>query len=201
VAVRQPAHRPSRREEIIDAAIAVFSQKGYLDASLNDVAVAADVATTAIYYHFSGKDDLYGAAIAKVLDTVNGVVASVRTDESPAVEGDLHRIIEAVWRWVDENPDPAQLIHLHSPAATPQAAQLRRAFDDLHAQRAFAYLSTDQPDSPRRRALTSLGVRTLVDVTIAIHPMRMAGGPLSDCSPKALQQAVKALSERIVLTL
>ena len=197
------AHRPSRRDEIVDAAISVFSQRGFVDASISDVARAADVAVTAVYYHFAGKEDLYGAAIARVLASVDEVVAAVRADDDLDVDrSTLHQVIDAVWDWVDENPDAATLMHLHTPAATRQAAQLRREFDELHVRRAFAYLGDDARDTPsaQRMALATLAMRTLVDVLIAIHPMRMAGGPLSGCSPTALRNAVKALSTRLVLS-
>ena len=196
------AHRPSRRDEIVDAAITVFARRGFVDTSISDIAEAADVAVTAVYYHFAGKEDLYGAAVGKVLSSVNAVVDSVRADDAPADSDTLYQVIDAVWEWVDENPEPATLMHLHTPAATRQAAQLRREFDDLHTRRAFAYLDGIGSDvqSPLRVGVATLAVKTLVDVMIAIHPMRMPGGPLSNCSPKALLAAIKALSTRLVLS-
>jgi AcrR family transcriptional regulator len=199
-----PARRPSRRDEIVDAAVAVFAERGFVDTSISDVAEAAQVAVTAIYYHFTGKDDLYGAAIEKVLSSVDEVVADVRADDAPADGDTLYRVIDAVWEWVDENPEPAKLMHLHTPGATREAARLRREFDELHVRRAFDYIgqvSSFEPASPQRMAEGALAVRTLVDVLIAIHPMRMPGGPLSGCSPKALRAAVKSLSSRLVLSL
>jgi len=198
-----PAHRPSRREEIVDAAIDVFAEKGFVDTSMSDIAKAADVAVTAVYYHFAGKEDLYGAAIGSVLESVNEVVASVRPDDAPANENTLDQVIDAVWDWVDNNPGPARLMHLHTPAATRQAAQMRREFDDLHVRRAFAYLlepvGSNGP-SQQRLDVTTLAIRTLVDMLIAIHPMRMPGGPLSSCSPAKLRAATKAVSTRLILT-
>jgi AcrR family transcriptional regulator len=200
--MKTPAHRPSRRDEIVDAAIMVFSQRGFVDTSIGDVAEAAEVAVTAVYYHFAGKEDLYGAAISKVLSAVDEVVASVRADDAPADSDTLHQVIDAVWEWVDENPGAATLMHLHTPAATRQAVLLRREFDELHVRRAFAYLDEggDQP-SLHRQAVATLAIRTLVDMLIAIHPMRMAGGPLSDCSPAAVRKAVQSMATRLVLTL
>lgn len=202
MATKLPAHRPSRRDEIVDAAITVFARRGFVDTSISDIAEAADVAVTAVYYHFAGKEDLYGAAIGKVLSSVDDVVAGVRADDAPADSDALDRVIDAVWEWVDENPEPATLMHLHTPAATRQAAQLRREFDDLHTRRAFAYLGDgieSEHPSPQRLGIATLAVKTLVDVLIAIHPMRMPGGPLSNCSPTALRAAVKSLSTRLVL--
>ena len=42
-----PAHRPSRREDIVDAAIRLFARKGFVDAAIGDVADEADVVVTA----------------------------------------------------------------------------------------------------------------------------------------------------------
>src|SRR6476620_2521291 len=116
-----PAHRPSRRDEIVDAAIEVFAENGFIDTSMSDIPAAADVAVTAVYYHFAGKEALYGAAIASVLESVNQVVVAVRPDDAPAADDTLYKVIDAVWEWVDDNPGPARLMHLHTPAATRQA--------------------------------------------------------------------------------
>ncbi len=193
------AHRPSRREDIIESAISVFAQHGFVDASVNDIADRVGVAVTAVYYHFSGKEQLYEAAITSVLRTVDDVVANVRADGVAASPGDLHRVIDSVWDWVDEHPDAATLMHLHTPAATRNAAGLRREFDELHIRRAFDYLDTDKNSTTAgRQAVAGLAVRTLVDMLIAIHPMRLAGGPLSGFSSPQLRKAVKNVSDRLL---
>ena len=196
------AHRPSRRDEIVAAAVAVFAERGFVDTALSDIAQAADVAVTAVYYHFAGKEDLYGAAIGSVLTSIDEVVANVRPDDGPVESDTLNRVIDAVWDWVDTNPQPARLMHLHTPAATRQAAQMRREFDELHVGRAFAYLR-DSPGGESakkyRAGMATLAIRTLVDMLIAIHPMRMPGGPLSGCSPAKVRDATKALAARLIV--
>ena len=37
---KQPAHRPSRRNDIVDAAIRIFADKGYSEAAITDIAAA-----------------------------------------------------------------------------------------------------------------------------------------------------------------
>lgn len=51
------------RAGVLRAALAVFSEKGYGSATLEDVARKARVTRGAIYWHFSGKADLYNALI------------------------------------------------------------------------------------------------------------------------------------------
>jgi AcrR family transcriptional regulator len=139
-----PAHRPSRRDKIVEAAVVTFAGRGFVDTSIADVAEAAGVAPAAVYYHFAGKEDLYGTAVGLVLDDIDRVVAAVRADDAPAGQDTLAQVIDAVWDWVDEHPERAQLVYLHTPAATRQAADRRQDFDDLHVRRAFSYAgSTD----------------------------------------------------------
>src|SRR6186713_1873247 len=87
-----PAHRPSRRNQIIDAAIRQFARKGFVDASISDVADEADVAVTAVYYHFSGKEELFGAAVDQVFRSITDVVDAARGDK---VSGDP-KMLDAV---------------------------------------------------------------------------------------------------------
>jgi AcrR family transcriptional regulator len=54
-----------RRAEIVDAALTVFSQRGYRDGSLADVAERVGVSPAGILYHFGSKEELLLAVIAE----------------------------------------------------------------------------------------------------------------------------------------
>ncbi|MCP4428372.1 MAG: TetR family transcriptional regulator [Chloroflexi bacterium] len=68
---RTAAEAAQTRQEILDAALTVFSQKGYHAARLNDIAAAAAVTRGAIYHHFDNKAKLYAALIEEAA-TVGG---------------------------------------------------------------------------------------------------------------------------------
>jgi AcrR family transcriptional regulator len=196
-----PAHRPSRREDIVDAAIRLFARKGFVDASISDVAEEADVVVTAVYYHFSGKEELFTAAVHKVFGMISDVVAAVRPSDAPGDQEALDAVIDAVWQWIDTHPDEATLVHLQLPGATRQIATLRQEFEDLHVQRAFGYLAPAEArarPTAARRAVETLSARTLVDLLIAVHTMRLADGPLSGEPSAELRRAVRDLSHRLV---
>ena len=53
------------RDQIIDAAAAVFSQKGYHPASMDAIAQTAGVAKGSLYYHFHSKSDLFTAVVCE----------------------------------------------------------------------------------------------------------------------------------------
>ncbi len=196
-----PAHRPSRRSDIIEAAVRQFARKGFVDAGIADVANDADVVATAVYYHFSGKEELFTAAVQYVFESITAVVSAVRDVGTASDIDTLDRAIDAVWQWIDDHPDEATLIHLQLPGATPQITTLRQEFEALHVQRAFGYLSpttTRARPSAARRAVETLSVRTLVDLLIAVHTMRLADGPLSREKSGKLRAAVHDLSRRLV---
>lgn len=60
---RTPNVGEDRREQIIDAAMRVFAQKGFARASNRDVAREAGITTGLIYYYFESKEDLLKAAL------------------------------------------------------------------------------------------------------------------------------------------
>lgn len=201
---KKSAHRPSRRPEIIDAAIRVFAAKSFSDASIQDVAEEADVVPSAVYYHFTGKDELFGLAMRRVLDMVNAVVEDVRMQENSDEDPSLAAVVVAVWQWVESHPNESRLMHHHLPGATAEVSALRREFEEVHVQRAFDYLPPD-PVPPSRRAAAikhaqhSLSTRTLIELLMSIHALRMGDGPLGRHASKTLSRAVVTVGERILV--
>jgi len=57
-----------RRQEILDAARRVFVEKGYDNATMNDIAAAAEVSAGSIYRYFENKRDLIAAAANACID-------------------------------------------------------------------------------------------------------------------------------------
>jgi AcrR family transcriptional regulator len=194
------AHRPSRRNVIIDAAIREFARQGFADASISDVARAADVTATAVYYHFSGKDELLSAAVARVFSSISEVVGEARRDDQASDPKVLDAVIDAVWDWIDDHPDEATLFYLQLPGATRQITTLRQEFEEEHVRGAFGYFPHGgrTRTSAARRAVDTLTARTLVDLLISVQTMRLADGPLSLEADDELRAAVHAVAARLV---
>jgi AcrR family transcriptional regulator len=55
--------REERRQQILEAALAVFSQRGYHATNVSDVAAQAGVSQGTIYWYFDSKDELFQAAV------------------------------------------------------------------------------------------------------------------------------------------
>jgi AcrR family transcriptional regulator len=93
---------PKKKLKILDAAEAVFVQRGYYGASLRDIAAAARVPLALLSYHFGNKDGLFRAVIerrapanaAGMQEALHGVLA--KRSGKPKLEAVLLAFIEPV---------------------------------------------------------------------------------------------------------
>jgi AcrR family transcriptional regulator len=56
------------REALLEAAAEVFAERGFRDASIDEVALRAGYSKGAVYWHFTGKDDLFFALLEERVD-------------------------------------------------------------------------------------------------------------------------------------
>jgi AcrR family transcriptional regulator len=66
---RRPDTRP---QEILDAALAVFAERGYRNTRIDDIAEAAGVTKGAVYHYFATKEDVLRRAIEHYHDRAFG---------------------------------------------------------------------------------------------------------------------------------
>ncbi|MFL5909917.1 MAG: TetR/AcrR family transcriptional regulator [Gaiellaceae bacterium] len=65
---RRPEARGTARERLLDAAAHVFAEKGYLGASIDDIARAAGVTKGALYWNFPSKQEFFYALLDERVD-------------------------------------------------------------------------------------------------------------------------------------
>lgn len=80
------AAEPSRRESILDAASALFAERGYDGASLRDISRRVGISHPGMLHHFSSKEVLLGAVIDRLeahaqglLDSADSIASSPET--------------------------------------------------------------------------------------------------------------------------
>lgn len=78
---RRQRERQRHRTEIIEAAMKLFSEKGFHNVSMHEIAVEAEFATGTIYNFFESKEALY----REIMDAVGESVLSLVT---PILEGE-----------------------------------------------------------------------------------------------------------------
>jgi AcrR family transcriptional regulator len=118
-----------RREGVLDAARALFSQHGYDRASMRDIAEAAGVTVPVLYDHFPSKQALQVALIQREGDAL---VAQVPTGyEAETWRDFVHESFDTFFRFVEANPHAWRLLFVEAPTdpelVRAQREVLRRA--------------------------------------------------------------------------
>ena len=84
-----------RRDQILDAANALFAERGYEEVSIEDVANSAGVTRGLVHYYFGGRKDVYIALLERV-------GAQREEDLRPPVGRTARaRVEDSVSRWLD----------------------------------------------------------------------------------------------------
>jgi AcrR family transcriptional regulator len=86
---RRKADRPA---EIVEAAMAVFAEKGFAATRLDDIAARAGVSKGALYLYFATKDDLFRAVVRDAISPNMAVVKTIIASH-PGPFADLVRAV------------------------------------------------------------------------------------------------------------
>jgi len=186
-----PRSPPHTRQTILDAAYALFRRKGFVRASMDEIAASAGVTKRTLYYHFTSKDTL----LADVLEAQHALALAAFRTFGEGLGGSAEIIVDklfkdlAVWsdspRWAgsgftrlvielaDLRGHPARLI------ARRHKAMLEGHLADLLANAGVA--------SPRERAreiwLLSEGAIAL----ILIHGDRGYASAAADAAKRLIR--------------
>ncbi len=98
-----------RKNEIMDAAEALFRQKGYEAATISDLVERLGIARGLIYYHFKSKEDILDAMLERAAASLLAAARKVAGDKSVATPERLLRTLMAM-----NAGDDALVEHLHS---------------------------------------------------------------------------------------
>jgi TetR/AcrR family transcriptional regulator, acrAB operon repressor len=74
------------RQQLLDAALTVFSAKGYSATRLEDIAAEAGVTRGAIYHHFGGKVELYDQLMQEITSEVDPLIEQAITEGQGALD-------------------------------------------------------------------------------------------------------------------
>jgi len=117
------AHKALTRNEILEAAAALFRAQGYEDTSLGDIAGYVGIGRTTLYEYFSDKEDILASLVE---ETIPGVVERLISG-LPDGLGARERLGELVVRgleFVSSDEDLGALLMRETPRLSPET-QLR----------------------------------------------------------------------------
>ena len=92
------------RQTLLSAGLRVFSNQGYADTRLEDIAAEASVTRGAIYHHFGGKAELYNALVQERYGRVNQVFEQAISEGGTPVQV-LRRLMIRSLQYLEEDDD------------------------------------------------------------------------------------------------
>jgi len=136
---------PSTRQRLVEAASALFAERGYSGASVRDICNLARVNPGAVSYHFGGKRQLYRTALRQAAQRLAGGEAP-GSAEAPSRSPELEVVLRRVYRRLGEDPVATRLLLRDLAEGGGLAVEaleptLRGALDALRA-------ATGQTDDP-----------------------------------------------------
>jgi AcrR family transcriptional regulator len=136
-AERVPARRgrPGHSlDSLLDVAVAVFDERGYEAASMDEVAARLGVTKSAIYHHVPGKGELLRLALDRALDALFAVTGETGATTGPAIDRLQHVVRGSVRVLAAELPFVTLLLRLRGNTEVERMAlQRRREFDRIVA--------------------------------------------------------------------
>lgn len=101
-----------RKNEILDAAEELFTQKGFDGTSTNDILEKAGIARGTLYYHFKSKEDIMDALIERINVRVLSAAKEAASDKSVPV---YERLLRTVMALNVSGQNTTVLEHVHKP--------------------------------------------------------------------------------------
>ncbi|KOX01318.1 MULTISPECIES: TetR/AcrR family transcriptional regulator [unclassified Streptomyces] len=120
--------RAVREQQMLDAAVRIFGQRGYMAASMDEIAELAGVSKPLVYLYLNSKEDLFTACIRR---EAAALTEAVRAGVRPGLPADrqLWDGVQAFFAHTGEHPDGWSVLHLqartHGEPFAAEAAAMR----------------------------------------------------------------------------
>lgn len=174
----------ARPDEILDAALALFSESGFDGTRMDDVARRAGLSKGAVYLYFPSKkallEGLVRRAVVPIAETQLGMLAGHRGNPRPAIRQALLAVSE---RLADPHVAAVPKIVLREAITAPEIAQMyREEVLDRAIPALTALIARGVEDGHIRPVDPEMTVRSIVGPVLAhillaeVFDIRPAGG-------------------------
>ncbi len=159
----RPANRPSRRHEILEAAVDLLAVQPPDEIAVSDIAAHCNMTPAAFYYHFTSKDEILDEIVAgfagRWADEVSEALGEVQSAE------DLPHFVDRMLTWVEERERAARVYFVTSVGSTSSCEATRRKTRNDLARRATRTFRQLLPESDKMKAsIGGLALVTLLEV-------------------------------------
>lgn len=120
----------TRQRRILDAALDVFSRRGYKDTAVDEIALAAETSKGGVYFHFPNKQAIFLALVDRMARLLQG-----RAEEAMAAEPDLVAKLDAALLTVLRTfASHRSLARLFLVEALGAGREFNQTMGEVHAQ-------------------------------------------------------------------
>lgn len=156
------AHRPSRRQWVIEAATELFATQPPDEVTVADIAARAEMTSAAVYYHFSSKDQVlvegmrvFAAALREQLESL--------TEEHASGSG-IGSEVTSLLAWLGEHRSAATVFFVSSAGMSQEAEVLRHEIRTQLLEELVRLVRKDrEPVSDAEAAVTGLALLALLE--------------------------------------
>jgi AcrR family transcriptional regulator len=129
------SYSPNAKGRILEAAKMIFAKKGFDGSRVDEIAKAAHVPKSLIYYHFQSKDAILEELLNDTLDKYKAIVMGVRdTPHETDLEDHLDRIRTVYSKFLEEHEDVIRIISMESLKKHSSKAHLTFKFLEILMQ-------------------------------------------------------------------
>jgi AcrR family transcriptional regulator len=150
--------RAVREQQMLDAAVQMFSVNGYHETSMDAIAAEAQISKPMLYLYYGSKEDLFGACLNRELNRfIEAVRADIDFTQSP--KDLLRNAIGSFLRYIDANR--ASWIVMYAQAISSQAfahtvREGREQIIEMVAELVRAGSRTPRPDAEHQMMAVAL---------------------------------------------
>lgn len=105
-----------RRQQLLTVARSVFAEKGFDGASIEEIAMRADVSKPVVYEHFGGKEGVYAVVVDRETEALLERMVSTLHGGHPRAM--LEQAADALLGYVEESHDGFRILVRDSPVAS-----------------------------------------------------------------------------------
>jgi len=139
---RRPDTRPA---EIMEAALATFTNQGFRATTLDQVAEAAGVTKGAIYHYFKGKEDLLLQSLKHWMHTSLDFPDHLTADDQGPASARLRLLVRHMWKTASKS-GVAQIIRLVEGELVPDHPEIMARWTEQSVEPMFELLSSVMED-------------------------------------------------------
>jgi len=189
---RRTRRGPLTRQQILDASLRLFSERGFARTTVRDIARQAGITDAAIYYHFESKRELLEALVEEQ-GFVNSLLELERASADVPLRETLLWMARGAINIMDENRDFLRLIIMEGlggdEAATEQYQRLTERWENGLARALNQYVTKGELP---RDDVRSVARQIIYVILMAFQDSLLGRHIPPDDSPPARRDALAA---------